>query len=365
MAFVLAFGLITAPISVQPALAAGTIYVSVSGDDDGDGSVGNPYRTIQKGIDIAADDDSIMVIMVAAGTYNENIVISTKPGIKILGEGAGVTTINGDTDGDNIGDGSVVTGNNMNSASRIEGFTITGGVAPYSPPIYLGYGGGLYLEDSATTIASCNITGNSAAVGGGIYLSDQFGVGKSPQVINCLITNNNASSLGGGIFLFGSALSPTIMNSTIADNTNGGGVHNISATTTITNSIIYGNSAADVTNSSGTVITSNNIVGTGVTGTGTDPKFVDASSGDYHLQSTSPAIDAGTNTGAPDNDLDGVSRPQGVGVDIGAYEYPFIADYTLDVNTAGSGTVDLVSFRYTGDPYRHPCFRLVICRLER
>jgi predicted outer membrane repeat protein len=39
------------------------------------------------------------------------------------------------------------------------------------------------------------------------------------------------------------------------------------------------------------------------------------------LASTSPAIDAGTNTGCPTTDARGVSRPQGTSCDIGAYEY--------------------------------------------
>ena len=44
-------------------------------------------------------------------------------------------------------------------------------------------------------------------------------------------------------------------------------------------------------------------------------------SGDYHLKSTSPAIDAGTPVGAPSTDFDGNPRPQGKGYDIGPYEY--------------------------------------------
>lgn len=54
-----------------------------------------------------------------------------------------------------------------------------------------------------------------------------------------------------------------------------------------------------------------------------DPMFVNPSfggDGDYHLRTGSPAIDAGTSSGAPSIDLDGVSRPQGNGIDIGAYE---------------------------------------------
>ncbi|HSW56348.1 MAG TPA: choice-of-anchor Q domain-containing protein [Ignavibacteriaceae bacterium] len=43
--------------------------------------------------------------------------------------------------------------------------------------------------------------------------------------------------------------------------------------------------------------------------------------GNYHLISTSPAIDAGSNLLAPNIDKDGIARPQGTGFDIGCYEY--------------------------------------------
>lgn len=51
-----------------------------------------------------------------------------------------------------------------------------------------------------------------------------------------------------------------------------------------------------------------------------DPRFVSSSSGDYHIQFGSPARDTGTNVGAPASDKDGVPRPQGRAVDMGAYE---------------------------------------------
>lgn len=41
---------------------------------------------------------------------------------------------------------------------------------------------------------------------------------------------------------------------------------------------------------------------------------------DFHLLATSPAVDAGTATGAPSSDLDGNPRPVGAAVDVGAYE---------------------------------------------
>ena len=52
-----------------------------------------------------------------------------------------------------------------------------------------------------------------------------------------------------------------------------------------------------------------------------DPKFVDASGADFHLQGSSPAIDKGSPLNAPTNDYDGNIRPYGSGYDIGAYEY--------------------------------------------
>lgn len=55
-----------------------------------------------------------------------------------------------------------------------------------------------------------------------------------------------------------------------------------------------------------------------------DPTFVDpawGTTGNYHLKAGSPAIDAGSPTGAPAIDLDGAVRPFGQGFDVGCYEY--------------------------------------------
>jgi hypothetical protein len=53
-----------------------------------------------------------------------------------------------------------------------------------------------------------------------------------------------------------------------------------------------------------------------------NPKFVNLLIQNFELLSTSPGIDAGANLGSPYNiDKNGVSRPQGAGYDIGAYEY--------------------------------------------
>ncbi len=56
--------------------------------------------------------------------------------------------------------------------------------------------------------------------------------------------------------------------------------------------------------------------------TGQTPGFVDSSSDDYHLIADSPCIDTADVTMVANTDRDEVSRPQGGGYEIGAYEFP-------------------------------------------
>jgi len=71
-----------------------------------------------------------------------------------------------------------------------------------------------------------------------------------------------------------------------------------------------------------------------------NPLFVDEPNGDYHLTAPSPAVNAGTTSGAPLDDFDGAWRD--AQPDIGAFEFGAVARPMLTVTTeqfAGSGTV--------------------------
>ncbi len=52
-----------------------------------------------------------------------------------------------------------------------------------------------------------------------------------------------------------------------------------------------------------------------------NPQFVNPAAGDYHMQSSSDAIDKGTTIQSVTSDIDGNARPYGPAYDIGAYEY--------------------------------------------
>ena len=63
---------ITAPVVAEPGT---TYYVSTTGDDDtGDGTVCNPWRTIQKAVDALNVTEDGATIMVAAGEYDDFVV---------------------------------------------------------------------------------------------------------------------------------------------------------------------------------------------------------------------------------------------------------------------------------------------------
>jgi hypothetical protein len=181
-----------------------------------------------------------------------------------------------------------------------------------------------------------------------------------PLVVNCLIYNNHATWLGGGVDCSGDT-TVQFVNCIFADNDviewQGGAIaSNISCLPHIKNCILWGNDApVDPEINGPAVVTYSNIAG-GYPGTGninSDPLFANPGTGDFRLSPDSPCIDAGDNTAVPPGiltDLEGLPRfvddpatpDTGVGpppvVDMGAYEFqvPCLAD----VN--GDGEVDVL-----------------------
>ncbi|HSA59636.1 MAG TPA: choice-of-anchor Q domain-containing protein [bacterium] len=198
-----------------------------------------------------------------------------------------------------------------------------------------GDGGGIY-DDAGPFIACVNstISGNSARDGGGI-------LSRSATYTNCTVSGNTASEYGGGLVF---SLSPTpdsaIVNSTITGNsavTVGGGIDAFgSGVLTVKNSIVSDNSPQNCSvavTSAGHNIDSGASCAFAATGdlSSTGPLLgpLENNGGPtltHALLEGSPAIDAGTATGAPSTDQRGISRPadgNGDGtaaVDIGAFE---------------------------------------------
>jgi hypothetical protein len=145
--------------------------------------------------------------------------------------------------------------------------------------IYDSYGGGIYMIDSRDD-----------------HMAPSYNYQSNNKIVNNVITGCVTKYTYTYAIANFNAQNSIIQNNIVFNNKN----HNE----------IYVESGA----AKGTVV-SNNLL--------TDPKFVNASSHDYHLQAGSPAIDKGANLSSIGitDDLDGNARPSGAGYDIGAYEY--------------------------------------------
>jgi hypothetical protein len=140
----------------------------------GDGSVGDPYCSIQTAIDNAVDTDEIVV---APGTYFETINFQGKAIRLRSSHGPEVTTI------DAQGVGNVVKCNSGEGPdTTIEGFAISGGVAPI--------GAGMSNTGTSPTVMNCIFQGNDAVTGAGM-----FNYQSNPLVINCIFRQNTAGGL--------------------------------------------------------------------------------------------------------------------------------------------------------------------------
>jgi T5SS/PEP-CTERM-associated repeat protein len=113
---------------------------------------------------------------------------------------------------------------------------------------YNGKGGGLYLEagsvlDIRESVISANTTSGTgnANYGGGVYSAGRL------WMQNCLVVSNWSSCTpphSDGIFFYSGTA--TVVNCTVADNNNGVGLRYNSGVVAVSNSILWGHSAADL-----------------------------------------------------------------------------------------------------------------------
>jgi len=180
-------------------------------DDDctypGSGTLEDPFCTIQAGIDIALDGDTVLVM---PGTYIENIDLLEKS-----------ITLRSDTDGDPITeDGSpettIIDGDAAGYVVTLEaqwGDDVEGTLDGFT--IRNGSGSGIYCNEYAMIIRNCRITGNA---GGGFLteivgyfelrntiISDNTGHGIYGRfvghftIMDCIFSGNGGTGIYGGV----------------------------------------------------------------------------------------------------------------------------------------------------------------------
>ncbi|HIP48953.1 MAG TPA: hypothetical protein EYG92_08330, partial [Lutibacter sp.] len=200
-----------------------------------------------------------------------------------------------------------------------------------------GEGGAMRLtNDGHTEITRCQFINNNCGYGGGaIHIYTAL----DTQFTDCLFYQNSSNNSGGGAI---KAMNPSVtldfINCTFAYNAalgagEGGALDLAYAEINMVNSIIYENTQTyggeiNIGMNAYAEINYSNLEmpadATGANNTNVNPLFVATATGDFHLQSTSPCIDAGTDVGLPF---------AGTAPDMGCYEYGFgidVIDYTSD-----------------------------------
>ena len=319
-----------------------TWYISIDGSDNtGDGSEQNPFATIQNGVDSANDNDTIFV---SAGLYFENINWSMANNIRLIGSHMDSTVI----DGEGVGK---VIDNSDETAHPIEisNLTIQNG---YST----GKGGGISLKMVGDILLkNIKVDNNQARNGAGIYIEGEGSASSIPTTLNIensVISNNSATTYGGGISLSGAIISSIMKNVTVVNNSavdGGGGISagSMGDYAIVVNSIFWNNQP---TNADGMIFPyySNIDIPIGINNLYTDPLFVEGDT-NFNLSDSSPCIDAGINflvvdlsnqmlPGPVPDTLVNLSPDSYIGIkpDMGAFESAFIS---VESCIANDGTV--------------------------
>ncbi len=268
------------------------------------------FQTIQSAIDASIDGDTVLV---ASGTYTENINFIGKD-ISVVGDPEDPSRVIIDGNGDRC----VYFSNGETRSAILTGFTIQNGVANYGGAGGTS-GGGIRCNNSSPTLSHLIVRNNRAEWGGGLDIDYD---NSSPLVETLLFYGNQASVCGGAIMIY--HCQPTLKHLTIfsnSDGNGGGAIFQQGSQVSLSNSIAYGNSPSQIGGNDGGPYDDGGTLDArfcdiqgGYNGNGnisSDPLFFDPDNGDFHLQVTSPCIDAGN----PEAELD----PDNTRADMGAY----------------------------------------------
>lgn len=216
-----------------------------------------------------------------------------------------------------------------------------------------GRGGGVASHFSNLTMERNVVWRNTAnadparsGYGGGVYLNCTTG----PEMTNNVVAHNRLTGNGNGSGLFLYDTNLRLLHTTLANNTGGAGQGMYAlagATVEMTNTILAGHTVGVHAFGTGTTIELEATLGwdNGTWALATDggavtlkapsweamPDFVDAEDGDYHLQASSPAVNAGLPLPGVDLDRDSNPRPDCVAWDIGAYETQGLPCWSIDL----------------------------------
>jgi parallel beta-helix repeat protein len=399
--------------TLESRLALATLYVDLGGNDTSDGSLADPWRTLQHAADVVNPGDTVIVhsgnytgfYLDRDGTAASRIVFEADPGVTINQrnaitpdginlEGADYITI----DGFNVvgmqrtgirsvtNQGVIIRNNHLDQNGYwgiLTGFSddilIENNVASRSVQQH-----GIYVGNSGDNpiIRNNVIWGNA---GCGIHMNGDLSQGGDGIISGALVEGNviydNGTAGGSGINCDGvqnsvirnniiynehssgislyqidggdSSKNNLVVNNTVlvaSDGRWGLNVSDGSTGNTVRNNIFYSyhsyRGSLSVSSDSLAGFTSDyNVVMDRFTTDGgdsvltlanwrsatgqdmhsfvatADQLFMNAASGDLHLSSLSPAIDAGTSQFAPAVDFEGTARPSGNGYDIGADEF--------------------------------------------
>ena len=183
------------------------IYISTTGHDDtGDGSLSNPFRTIQKGVYTAVPPNGSVNLI--SGTYtgwwNKNIEYKGK-GILVTSAIGGATAVidceyNGR--GFHVHEGEIRA--QLSNIDIINGWT-------------LGNGGGILIDETgALTMTNCYINNCEAFNGAGVYVDTTSLITSSLD--SCMIIDNiGAGGYSRGVGVY--AINATMLNCEVSDNT--------------------------------------------------------------------------------------------------------------------------------------------------